>query len=118
MYNEVYKGWSIHIEYKEPTSNAELILILRNAELKKAMAICRKCSKTTIDQIDTYTNLFGRVSNTEKYNTYNDKETAQELIEEAKTIIDMFCEMEKVLTEKIENKLLHIKFFEPKEELL
>lgn len=114
MYNEVYKNWSINIDYKEQSSNAELVLTLRNNELKRAMTIFRKCSKTTVDQIDTYTNLFGRVSNKEKYNTYNDRETTDELITEARVIIDMFCEMENVLTEKIENKLMQIKLLEVK----
>ena len=110
-----YRNYKIHIGplVNNPTEKSDLGVIIRNDKFNLAFSFTRKCNKTINNYTEKSYKIFHIQSASRTSNEYNIRETAEALVVEAKVIVDMLCEMENRITEKVKKNLLSsIKFSE------
>ena len=107
-----YRNYKIHIGplVNNPTAKSDLGVIIRNDKFNLAFSFTRKCNKTITNYTEKSHRIFHvrRVSRTST--DYNIQETVEELVTESKVIVDMLCEMENRITEKVKKEVPSIKF--------
>ena len=110
-----YRNYRIHIGplVNNPTAKSDLGVIIRNDKFNLAFSFTRKCNKTINNYTEKSYKIFHIQSHSRTSTEYNIQETIEELVVEAKVIVDMLCEMENRITEKVKKNLLScIKFSE------
>ena len=110
-----YRNYKIHIGplINNPTEKSDLGVIIRNDKFNLAFSFTRKCNKTINNYTEKSYKIFHIQSASRTSTEYNIRETVEELVAEAKVIVDMLCEMENRITEKVKKNLLSsIKFSE------
>ena len=108
-----YRNYKIHIRPVNPTSKSELAVVIRNEKFNLAFSFTRKCNKTITNYKEKSYKIFHIHMDSRTFADYNIRETVEELVIEAKVIVDMLCEMENRITEKVKKNLLSsIKFSE------
>ena len=107
-----YRNYKIHIGpwVRDPTAKSEWGVIIRNDKFNLAFSFTRKCNKTINNYTEKSYKIFHIQSHSRTSTEYNIQETAEELVVEAKVIVDMLCEMENRITEKVKKELPSIKF--------
>ena len=107
-----YRNYRIHIGplVNNPTAKSDLGVIIRNDKFNLAFSFTRKCNKTITNYTENSYKIFHIQSRSRTSTEYNIQETAEELVTEAKVIVDMLCELENRITEKVKKELSSIKF--------
>lgn len=105
MFDVEYKNYKIHIRQKDDALDRELVVVIKNKELELAFSFTRKCNETITHYTTKSYSLFGNTITDEKtFKEYSMNETLQELIIEARAIVDMLCKMEDKITMKVETE--------------
>ena len=108
-----YRNYKIHIGPTVPDRKNDLGVIIRNDKFNLAFSFTRKCNKTITNYKEKSYKIFHIHMDSRTFTDYNIRETVEELVIEAKVIVDMLCEMENRITEKVKKNLLSsIKFSE------
>ena len=104
-----YKGWIIAI-VRNLENNTSVSCTIRNEKFGKVFRLTKKCPKATYHYVEHYYGIFSEGKTEYQESTfYNENEAINDLIVEAKAIVDMFEEMEKSLTTIFDERLIFLK---------
>ena len=99
-----YKNYHIHIEPKDMTDMSCLRLVLQSIKYNYGVVIDRKTNKEITYCKTIHSSFFNSKEEKKVFNTYNSKETLDELVEEAKIIVDYLEIMEEKIEREVRNR--------------